>query len=262
MDAPPLARRRFDANAWLSALGDRPDDVAQQLELLGLDGLDDAAQTLLAGVSVQHPPHHPTAARGTSLRWMLPRSIPRRRASAALEARVSTHMAAALGLAARSDVPEALRVRELRSLHLPQMAPWWLHDSLERFDRLVSVRAYAPWHTRATVPARLLCMPSVTELILHAAGLGDRALADATWNLPSITVLALSGNALTRLPVAVLGLTTLEQLFLSDNPIRTLPEGLTDLPRLRVLDVQRTEITALPRRLLERDGLFVHLPRP
>ncbi len=251
------ARGRFDPRVWLSDLADHPDDVAHAVELARLHG-DEAVEALLAGVACG--PRYPVRASGSSLRWVLPRVFRRPRPVTVLDVRFATHLAAVLGLAAQSDGPTARRIRGLRELVLPQRAPWWLHDSLEGFGHLTHVTTNAPWHPAATLPQRFFCLPSVEELHLHGAGLGDHRFATAEWHLPSLTRLSLSGNGLTRVPEQVLGLANVEVLFLHDNPhLRELPAALADLPRLRHVDARRTDITTLPPRVKNRPGLHVQL---
>lgn len=254
----PGPRGRFDPQAWLRDLADDPADVAHQIELLTLRE-DAALEALLAGVETG--PRHPVKVSSSPLHWMLPRVFRRPRPVTVLDVRFSTHVAAVLGLAARGEGLAARRIRAgLLELHLPQRAPWWLNDSLEGFTNLVQFTAPGtPWHPAATLPRRFLCLPKVSELHLHGAGLGDRRLATTEWNLPVVTRLSLSGNALTRVPDAVLGLDTLEVLNLMDNNIRELPEALAALPTLRYLDLRRTGVTALPRCFKDRPGLHVQL---
>ncbi len=253
------ARGRFDPQAWLRGLADDPADVAHQVELVRLHG-DEAVEALLAGVDVG--PRYPVRAMGSPLPWMLPKSFRRPRPVTVLDVRFATHLAAVLGLAARGDGPAARRIRtELRELHLPQRASWWLNDSLEGFTHLTHFTAPGtPWSPAATLPRRLFCLLWIEELHLHGAGLGDHRLERAEWRLPAVMRLSLAGNALTRVPDAVLGLTNVEILHLQDNPhLRELPAALTDLPRLRHVDARRTDITALPRCLKDRPGLHVQL---
>jgi hypothetical protein len=253
------ARGRFDPQAWISGLADHPADVAHQLELVRLHS-DEVTEALLAGVEVG--PRYPVRASGSSLRWVLPRVFRRPRAVTVLDVRFSTHLAAVLGLAARGDGPAARRIRTgLQELHLPQRAPWWLHDTLESFTNLVQFTAPGtPWHSAAIWPRGLLCLPSMCELHLDGAGLGDHRLATTEWNLPVVTRLSLSGNRLTRVPDAVLGLDTLEVLNLMDNPIREVPAVICDgLPGLRYVDLRRTGVTTLPKCFKARPGLHVQI---
>ncbi len=250
---------RFDPQAWLRDLADHPADVAHQIELVRLHG-DEAVEALLAGVEVG--PRYPVRASVSSLRWVLPRVFRRPRPVTVLDVRFSTHLAAMLGLAARGEGPAARRIRRgLQELHLPQRVPWWLNDSLERFTALGQFTAPGtPWHPAATMPRRLLCMPSMCELSLDGAGLGDHRLATTEWCLPVVTRLSLSGNGLTRVPDAVLGLDTLEVLNLMDNPIREVPAVICDgLPGLRYVDLRRTGVTVLPPRFKNRPGLHVQI---
>lgn len=247
---------RFDPKAWISGLADHPADVAHQIELVRLRG-DEAVEALLAGVEVG--PRYPVRASSSPLPWMLPKSFRRPRPVTVLDVRFSTHLAAVLGLSAVGDGPAARRVRSLRELSLPQRAPWWLHDSLECFTALTHVTTNSPWHPAATLPRRFFCLPSVEELHLHGAALGDHRLATAEWHLPSLTRLSLAGNSLTRVPDAVLGLDALEVLNLVDNPIREVPAALADLPRLRYLDLRRTGVTVLPKCFKDRPRLHVQL---
>ncbi len=253
-------RSQFDPKAWISGLADDPADVAHQIELVRLHDDEVVVETLLAGVEVG--PRYPVRASSSSLRWMLPRVFRRPRPVTVLDGRFSTHVAAVLGLAARGEGLAARRIRAgLRELHLPQRAPWWLNDSLEGFPHLTHFTAPGtPWSPAATLPRRFLCMPKVNELHLHSAGLGDHRLATTEWNLSSVTRLSLSGNALTRVPDAVLGLDTLEVLHLHDNPIREVPAVICDgLPGLRYIDLRRTGVTVLPRCFKDRPGLRVQL---
>lgn len=249
---------RFDPQAWLRGLADNPADVAQQIELLSLLG-DDALEALLAGVEVV--PRYPVRASSSPLPWMLPRVFRRPRPVTVLDVRFSTHLAAVLGLAARGDGPAARRIRTgLRELHLPQRAPWWLNDSLESFTNLTQFTAPGtPWHPWATLPTRFLCMPSMCELSLDEAGLGDHRLATTEWHLPAVTRLSLSGNGLTRVPEQVLTLGSLEVLNLMCNGIREVPEALAALPRLRYIDLRGTGVTVLPPRFKNRPGPHVQL---
>jgi len=256
----PGSRGRFDPQAWLSGIGDSPDDVAHALELACLRGIDEVAERTLAGVAVG--PRYPIRASNSPLlRWALPRSFRRPRAVTVLDVRFSTHLAAVLGLAARGDGPAARRIRAgLQELHLPQRVPWWLNDSLERFTALGQFTAPGtPWHPAATMPRRFLCMPSMCELSLDGAGLGDHQLATAQWHLPVVTRLSLSGNGLTKVPDAVLALDTLEVLNLMCNGIREVPEALAALPRLRYIDLRGTRVTSLPKCFAARPGLHVQL---
>jgi Leucine-rich repeat (LRR) protein len=195
------------------------------------------------------------------LRWMLPRAFRRPRPVSVLDVRFATHLAAVLGLAARGDGPAARRIRAgLQELHLPQRVPWWLNDSLESFANLAQFTAPGtPWHPTATLPRRFLCLPSMCELSLAGAGLGDHRLATAEWHLPSLTRLSLEGNALAVVPEQVLTLGSLEVLFLLNNPIREVPAALAALPRLRHIDLRRTGVTELPRCFRDRPGLHVQL---
>lgn len=250
---------RFDPNTWISGLADHPADVAHQIELVRLHG-DGAVETLLAGVEVG--PRYPVMVSGSSLRWVLPRVFRRPRPVSVLDVRFATHVAAILGLAAKGDGPAARRIRVvLQELHLPQRAPWWLNDSLESFANLAQFTAPGtPWHQAAPMPRRLLCMPSMCELSLDGAGLGDHRLATTEWNLPVVTRLSLSGNGLTRVPDAVLTLGSLEVLNLMCNSIRQVPEALADLlPGLRYVDLRRTGVTTLPKCFRDRPGLHVQL---
>lgn len=255
------ARERFDPKEWISGIGDSPDDVAHALELACLRGIDEVAERTLAGVAVG--PRYPVRASNSPLlRWALPRSFRRPRAVTVLDVRFSTHISLVLGLAARGDGPAPRRIRVgLQELHLPQRAPWWLNDSLERFTNLTQFTAPGtPWHVQATFPTRFLCLPRMCELSLDGAGLGDHRLATAQWCLPSLTRLSLSGNGLTRVPDAVLGLDTLEVLHLQDNPIREVPSVLCDgLPGLRYVDLRRTGVTTLPKCFKARPGLHVQI---
>lgn len=254
------ARGRFDPRAWLRDLADHPADVAHQIELARLQG-DEAVEALLADVKVGS--RYPVRASSSSLPWMLPQVFRRPRSLTVLDTRFSGHLAAVLGLAVWGDGPAARRIRAgLRELHLPQRAPWWLHDSLEGFTNLTHFTAPGtPWHPAATLPRRLFAMPKMNELHLQEAGLGDHRLATAEWHLPVVTRLSLSGNGLTRVPHAVLGLDTLEVLHLQDNPITEVPEALAALPRLRYCDLRQTGVTALPNCFRDRPGLHVQLGR-
>lgn len=254
----PDSRGRFDPKAWLRDLADHPADVAHQIELLSL--LDDeVVETLLAGVEVG--PRYPVRVASSPLRWVLPRVFRRPRPVTVLDVRFATHLAAVLGLAARGDGPAARRVRTgLQELHLPQRSPWWVNDSLESFTALAQFTAPGtPWHQAATMPRRLLCMPSMCELSLAGAGLGDHRLERSEWHLPSMTRLSLEGNALTVVPEQVLTLDSLEVLFLLNNPIREVPAALADLPRLRYVDLRRTGVRVLPPRFKDRPGLHVQI---
>lgn len=252
---------RFDPRAWLRDLADHPVDVAHAVELVRLHG-DEVVEALLVGVEVG--PRYPVRASNSPLRWVLPRVFRRPRPVTVLDVRFSTHLSAVLGLAARGDGPAARRIRAgLRELHLPQRVPWWLNESLEGFTNLTHFTAPGtPWHPAAIFPKRLLRLPKVNELDLHGAGLGDHWLATTEWHLPVVTRFSLSGNGLTKVPDAVLGLDTLEVLHLRDNHIREAPAALADLsvlPRLRYLDLRRTGVRCLPKCLAARPGLHVQL---
>ena len=259
-DSDEGARTRFDPRGWLRDLADHPADVAHQIELARLHG-DEAIEALLGGVEIGS--RYPVRASSSPLHWMLPKVFRRPRPVSVLDKRFSAHVAAVLGLAAHGDGPGARRIRSgLRELHLPQRTPWWLTDSLESFTAITHFTVPGtPWHPAASFPRRLLCLPTMNELNLHGAGLGDHRLGTTEWNLPAVQRLSLAGNALTAVPDQVLTLGALEVLYLCDNPgLQEVPAALADrLPRLRYCDLRRTGVTVVPPRLRDRPGLYIQL---
>lgn len=251
---------RFDAGDWVRALSDKPANVAQQVELLLCVG-DEAVEAVLAGLDCGS--RYPVAPKDSRVNWALPRSLLQGQCAMKFHERFSAHLAASLGLAAMSDSPSARCIRaRLRELHFPQRAPWWLTSSLEGFTGLTHFYAtMSPWHAQANLPARFLCMPSLCELSLSGAAIGEQRLHRCTWNLPAIQRLSLSGNHLTRVPDAVLELSTLEHLYLMGNPLRELPVALAELPRLRYIDLRYTGLTVVPKRFKERPDIHVHFDR-
>lgn len=251
------ARPPFDARRWLERLDNTPAAVAHGLEILWLYGIDDAAEALLPGLTLDERSPFPTRRSWTQIPWVLHGNPDGARATVR-EQRFHPQLALALGLAAQSDTPAALHLRRLPNLSIPMGAPWWLAHSLEAFDHLLGLECNAPWHPQAVLPKRLLCLPHAHTVALPNARLGDARLDSCSWNLPTVTRLDLAHNELSRLPSAVPSLATLQNLSLVGNPIRDLPDTLADLSRLRVLDLRGTEIRTLPPRLAARTDLRVY----
>jgi Leucine-rich repeat (LRR) protein len=245
----------FNAARWLREVGDSPGDVAQALEFAHLFDIDRVAEALLFELVTDLVGTFPERRPSGRLPWRLPQwqTHPR------LSRFFPTHLAVALGLAARSESASARRIRCLRDLAIPSCKHWWITDSLEHFGNLARIQTLSPWHPEARLPARFLCLPQVDRLVFCNAHFGDARLAACTWNLPRLLSLNLSFNNLTRVPPAIAGLASLQQLNLVGNPLTEVPEGLADLPDLQLLDLRATKVRALPARLAARAGIEVRL---
>ncbi|MEI8254402.1 MAG: hypothetical protein WCJ30_01885 [Deltaproteobacteria bacterium] len=245
-----------DTRRWLRSIELTPPGVAQHLEFAHHLGIDRIAEVALADVMTDTERGFPSRRPSGSLPWCLPRWG----CTARQDHRFVAHVVAALSLATRSDSPSARRIRRLRNLDFESRVPWWLQDSLERFELLETLECRAPWHPEARFPSRMLCLPAARTVSLTAAALGDARLAACEWDLPRIETLRLAGNGLTEVPDAIAALSTLECLDLSCNPIRTLPAFVADLPRLHTLDLRGTRITRLPSHLPAHPDFEVRMP--
>ena len=245
----------FNAARWLREVGDSPGDVAQALEFAHLFDIDRVAEALLFELVTDLVGTFPERRPSGRLPWRLPQwqTHPR------LSRFFPTHLAVALGLAARSESASARRIRCLRDLAIPSCKHWWITDSLEHFGNLARIQTLSPWHPAALLPARFLCLPQVDRLVFCNAYFGDARLAACTWNLPKLQSLNLTFNDLTSVPAAIAHIASLQQLSLVGNPLTEVPEELADLPELRLLDLRATRVRTLPARLAARTDIEVRM---
>jgi antitoxin component YwqK of YwqJK toxin-antitoxin module len=110
----------------------------------------------------------------------------------------------------------------------------------------VGLALSSPRTSRAALLSRLRPGGALT---LHDLGLAEAP--DAIGNLPEVTDLNLSGNALRTVPAALGRLFQLRELNLNGNHIDQLPAQLSRITELRSLSLSRNALTALPAGLLD-----------
>lgn len=117
------------------------------------------------------------------------------------------------------------------------------------FEGLADVRgADLSQNCLTAIPADVSRLASLGSLRLSENALRDEGLPwEALAGLRGLTLLALDGNELTRLPAALGGCSALVRLSAAGNRIVSVDEAaLAGLPALREVDVSRNALAALP----------------
>ncbi|MEM1041991.1 MAG: DUF1963 domain-containing protein [Bacteroidota bacterium] len=144
--------------------------------------------------------------------------------------------------------PEITRLGALRSLTLENRQAHGftlpLRDLTPEIGRLRSLEALAiNGAALADLPPEIGQLENLEALTVGTCDL--TSVPDAVWHLPRLKQLSLAGNRLGSIP-ADLDLPALTSLNLSRNALRTVPAALADLPALDHLALEGNPLEALP----------------